>query len=1083
MKNKLIKTLAITAFLLSALLLVSCYDMMHTHEYGPWGENTATCTESGKMQRTCQTCNAVEIKTTNPLGHNVRAFEDSEPTCTEFGYENYVGCTRCNYFKDGKRIDYLGHDLVLLDDVEASCTEPGFSSYSQCSRCEYNEGTKLEPLGHDMSGWFGNTATCAMSGVEHSVCRRIGCTHSVTQPTERLGHTMSGDSCTRCHESDILVLVENGKANFRVIHTADLGSVGKLAADSFVEELRALGITVDDPVRDIEIKGDDACEIIIGANAKLRGDECNVTNKYLGRVGEVIRRVGNKIVIAGSTADITVDLFEKFVEEELGICSTDTAVDYIEVNELYNYENITLFPINTITINSNPLDDYKLVIDVKSVNSGFDTEGIDSFSDNLYKVSGYRLSVTSPISMTSNGKYVIIRYVEDAGEEGFRVYVSGNNLVVECAYQNVFNNAFVEFANNYLLNATGDVSFSDDFTYKKTVSKFYYEDFKAVGDGETCDYEAIYNTHVLANMSGQKVYGKQGAVYYISPMNFTKNIPVKTDVDFCGATFVVNDEGDIAYMCRQRVLFLIDRDIEGYRSLSNTSIKNLCGTEDVAVPKGTTSLEWLVPELKGNSMVQLFSTHRDYIRHGSNQNSGEQRTDILIVDVDGKLADDTYVAYDFDKLSLVRIYRVDDKPITIENGNFQNICCKTIADTKYDIPVENPDGTVSKIPTTHANQYKSYKRGFAIYRSNVTIKNITHEMIDEPEIGSYPEGCGYTPDDMHYTVNKDGSKTIKYGSRHESYPYYGFLFVENVYNLLVQNSQLDGHTVYYEDKPATASTGWQIPTPVPMGSYDFVLENSTNITFKNVVQKSETGLGDERYWGIMASNGSKNLTFENCKINRFDAHRGFWNATLKDTTIGHSINVIGGGTLILDGVTKITGSEFMSLRGDYGATFDGDMIIKNCTFENHPSYNTNKGGSYQEKVNNYAYIINSGFKIKNEGWDTSTAFNGAYWLWDFGYTCYLPHSITFENFTSRANKKTYVFNDLPDIIFEKSYVEGEEPTITTVRYPYQITKSITYINMTPFENCAGTTKAPEGMGTYTYESIKNIPVTEKEELE
>ena len=91
----------------------------------------------------------------------------------------------------------------------------------------------------------------------------------------------------------------------------------------------------------------------------------------------------------------------------------------------------------------------------------------------------------------------------------------------------------------------------------------------------------------------------------------------------------------------------------------------------------------------------------------------------------------------------------------------------------------------------------------------------------------------------------------------------------------------------------------------------------------------------------------------------------------------------------------------------------------------------------------------------------------------------MPQNITIENFTSRIGSKgkTYLFNDLPDVIFKNTYVEGETPTSTTVRYPYQITKSITYIGMEPFYMCRGTANTAKG---YTYELLNSIPVTKKD---
>lgn len=1034
MKNIIVKTLVLTFLAISLFCLVSCDALTsgldpHQHEYGDWEEDTATCTEAGYQKRFCKICEKA----------------------------------------DERKTEALGHDMVKFEDGVVSCIENGYENYTECSRCGYSVGKKTVSPGHDMSPWYGNTATCTKSGIEYAEC--LVCEYKAERVVEAFGHNAENGKCTRCNSETLLILISDSKANFRVVSTTSSGGEGKIAADQFVEMLRNLGVEVEDAVLDYETDKISECEIIIGSNATGRGDDCKITSQYLGRDGETIKRVGNRIIIAASSENKTIDLFDTFVSEYLGITENTKNLSYLETEEMYNYENITEYIITSITVNSTPLSEYNLVIDVLPYLSGFEMDEINSFRENIFNMSGYWLNIVGKESMLQGKNYFIIRYVEDAGKDGFRAYVDGKNFVVECAYRNKFNQAFGEFANKNFLMRVGDISFGTDFSYSKVVNRVSYEEFGAVGDGVTCDYEAIYNTHEFANKGGQKVYGREGATYFISPDNFNQVISVKTDVDFCGATFIVDDQGNSAYKNRSRTLFSIDREYN-YKSLSNVDVERLTGQSRVSIPSGTTSLEWLIPELSGKSLIQIFNgEHRDFIRHGSNQNSGAQRTDVLIIDVDGKLADDTYVAYDFENVTRVVVYRVDDKAITIENGNFYNICCSVVEDTFYDMPVVKDDGSVVKVRTTYANKYHSYKRGFGIYRANVTIKNIKHEMMDEPVLGSYPEGCGYVPDDKH----------DNYGSRHESYPYYGFLFVDCTYNLNVVDTQLDGHTTYYEDKPATVSTGGTIPNPVPMGSYDFVLENSSNITFKNVVQKCETGLGDSRYWGIMSSNGSRNLTFDGCEINRFDAHRGFWNATLINTTIGHSFNVIGGGTLIADGVTKITGSNFISLRSDYGATFKGDMILKNCVFENRPGYNTNKGGEYKNKRNNYAYIINSGFNTSNSGWNPDATANGAYWLWDFGYTCYMPENVTFENFTSYANKKTYVFNDLPDILFKQTFVEGEAPTKSTVKYPYQITKSITYVgSMTPFEICAGTAKAPSGINAYTYDKLKSISVIKKD---
>jgi hypothetical protein len=236
---------------------------------------------------------------------------------------------------------------------------------------------------------------------------------------------------------------------------------------------------------------------------------------------------------------------------------------------------------------------------------------------------------------------------------------------------------------------------------------------------------------------------------------------------------------------------------------------------------------------------------------------------------------------------------------------------------------------------------------------------------------------------------------------------------------------MSARTTYYEDKPATESTGGQVPAPVPMGSYGYAYSLSSDVRHENVDQYSETGLGDARYWGIMNSNTCKNFYFNNCEVNRFDAHQGFWNAYLTNSTFGHTINLTGGGELYMDNVTKLTGSSFITLRGDYGGSFDGNVTIKNSFFCAYYAYDSLKGGAETTSVyTDPIYVIDSGFE------DDLLYLN-----WNFGYSCTLPHNIVIDNLTYYA-KEVFVFRDEQDIEFENDY-----------NLQLGLTESITFRNM------------------------------------
>jgi hypothetical protein len=96
---------------------------------------------------------------------------------------------------------------------------------------------------------------------------------------------------------------------------------------------------------------------------------------------------------------------------------------------------------------------------------------------------------------------------------------------------------------------------------------------------------------------------------------------------------------------------------------------------------------------------------------------------------------------------------------------------------------------------------------------------------------------------------------------------------------------------------------------------------------------------------------------------------GVANATIRNSTLGHmGINAIGSGLLTVENST-INGYALINLRSDYGSTWQGDVLIRNCVF------------------------VPSGGKSANSsliGGSNSSQH-------DFGYTCYMPERITIEN--------------------------------------------------------------------------------------
>ena len=74
------------------------------------------------------------------------------------------------------------------------------------------------------------------------------------------------------------------------------------------------------------------------------------------------------------------------------------------------------------------------------------------------------------------------------------------------------------------------------------------------------------------------------------------------------------------------------------------------------------------------------------------------------------------------------------------------------------------------------------------------------------------------------------------------------------------------------------------------------------------------------------------MVLDECYLDRFDSHQGVHNATIKNSTLGFGILVIGGGDLNIENVYRVSGKAFIHLRMDYNSVFDGDVTLKNCRF-------------------------------------------------------------------------------------------------------------------------------------------------------
>ena len=283
-------------------------------------------------------------------------------------------------------------------------------------------------------------------------------------------------------------------------------------------------------------------------------------------------------------------------------------------------------------------------------------------------------------------------------------------------------------------------------------------------------------------------------------------------------------------------------------------------------------------------------------------------------------------------------------------------------------------GHFKTIANQAESKYNYHGRGIAVRRSNVRIEGLRHDVEGEGAHGA---------------------------------PYTGFVSISSCAYVTVTGCTFTAHRTYL----TIGSAG----RPVQMGTYDINVANSANVSF--VGCRQTTDINDRKYWGLFGSNYCRNLLLDDCVFSRFDAHQGVANATIRNSTLGHQgINAIGFGTLLIENTTVLA-PQFVNLRTDYGSTWKGDFIVRNCTF-------APQGGG-----------ASFGTLIKGVNTDSH----------DFGYPCHMPRKIVFDGLRidDSRHPKTYGGPWIFAMFNDKNTKPGYKG-----KYPYHITEEVVLRNVT-----------------------------------
>jgi hypothetical protein len=127
------------------------------------------------------------------------------------------------------------------------------------------------------------------------------------------------------------------------------------------------------------------------------------------------------------------------------------------------------------------------------------------------------------------------------------------------------------------------------------------------------------------------------------------------------------------------------------------------------------------------------------------------------------------------------------------------------------------------------------------------------------------------------------------------------------------------------------------------------------------------------------------------------------------------INAIGSGTFTVENST-IRSRSIINLRGDYGSTWQGEFIIRDCTFV--PTGSSPSGMA----------LINGSYSGQH----------------DFGYPCYMPEKITIENLSIDDSKLP---QDYPGLAIFGNFNAAMTDETFQEKFPYIKTKQVILKNV------------------------------------
>ena len=670
-----------------------------------------------------------------------------------------------------------------------------------------------------------------------------------------------------------VVLIKGGKASFKFVIASGYTSDVTRATDALISDLAKFGVITEKAFDSADNISD--CEVLIGA-VKTRGEAYAEDYHVYGYKGYAIKAINGKVLITAGSEESLLEAIEEFKKEILGITKKTKVLTDVTMTVEQSIEIIQDdYSIESISFAGNDIKNYVIAA---RIDASAEIGAARDVQDLLYKKAGIWLEIVEPEAAEglrielnlSNAK-------ECKSTKGFILEIIDGSVLIDCGFANKISEATLAFFMTEITNSKNkNPSFPNNYKYEKVDYKnIYYKDYGAKGDGYTDDFFAIMACHEEANLYGHTVNAESGAKYYFGKGSGYSTITIQTDTNWNGCEFIFDDSKIKAppYDANTGLPTGESGDPEYYTSIFSVSNSNQTVYYNVDLPitslyEGATNVGF-APGYEA-LIIPYNANVYHFIRYGGNKDNGSAQHEVIHVDAEGNIDPETPVQWSYSSITSLTVIPAEEDPITINGG----------------------DSKRAHITTDFNNApsyYTYYNRNISITRSNVTLKNITHEIINEGETGA---------------------------------PYISFISITDANNIVIDNCELQCPKIYYTE----GSGGGK----VSMGSYELGAATSTNVTWQNCTQSNlYKEDGSMQTNGMVGTNYCKNITYINMQVCSFDAHCGTYNATLIDSTCEH-INFIGEGTIYLENVTILANpaGSGLVLRSDYGSTWQGDLIIK-----------------------------------------------------------------------------------------------------------------------------------------------------------